>query len=152
MIAAIQRVSNAEVKIDGKVHSSIGPGLLVFLGIRKGDTDNELKYIARKLTEIRIFSDENDRMNLNIKDIGGEIMLISQFTLCADTQKSGNRPSFTLAETPEIAEILYEKTKSELANLYGFEKIKSGVFAAKMDISLTNLGPVTILLEKNFYE
>jgi len=152
MIAVIQRVSNAEVKIEGKVHSSIGLGLLVLLGISKGDTENELKYIARKLTEIRIFADENDKMNLNIKDINGEIMLISQFTLCAETKKSGNRPSFTSAESPEIAEILYEKTKSELANLYSSEKIKSGVFAAKMNISLTNLGPVTILLEKKFNE
>ncbi|HRA99310.1 MAG TPA: D-aminoacyl-tRNA deacylase [Ignavibacteria bacterium] len=152
MIAVIQRVSNAEVKIEGKVHSSIGLGLLVLLGISKGDTENELKYIARKLTEIRIFADENDKMNLNIKDINGEIMLISQFTLCAETKKSGNRPSFTSAESPEIAEILYEKTKSELANLYSSEKIKSGIFAAKMNISLTNLGPVTILLEKKFNE
>jgi len=152
MIAVIQRVSNAEVKIEGKFHSSIGPGLLVLLGISKGDTENELKYITRKLTEIRIFADENDKMNLNIKDINGEIMLISQFTLCAETKKSGNRPSFTSAESPEIAEILYEKTKSELANLYSSEKIKSGVFAAKMNISLTNLGPVTILLEKKFNE
>ena len=152
MIAAIQRVSNAEVKIDDKVYSSIGAGLLVLLGIKKGDTENELKYIAKKITEIRIFADENDKMNLNIKDMDGEIMLISQFTLCADTQKSGNRPSFISAEKPEIAEILYEKTKSELANLYKSEKIKCGVFAAKMDISLTNTGPVTIILEKNFYE
>lgn len=152
MIAAVQRVLNAEVRIGGKIHSSIGKGLLVLLGIRKGDTENEMKFIARKLTEVRIFSDENEKMNLNVKDISGEIMLISQFTLCADTQKSGNRPSFSLAESPDIAEILYEKTKSELANLYSPLKIKSGVFAAMMEISSTNSGPVTILIEKNFNE
>ncbi|HRI86605.1 MAG TPA: D-aminoacyl-tRNA deacylase [Ignavibacteria bacterium] len=152
MLAAVQRVKNAEVIIDGKIHSSIGNGLLVLLGIRKGDSEEEVKYISRKLTELRIFSDINDKMNLNVKDTGGEILIISQFTLCADTAKSGNRPSFTNAEIPEKAEFLYEKTKSELAKLYSPEKIKSGVFAAKMDVSLTNSGPVTILIEKKIYE
>ncbi|MBS1516497.1 MAG: D-tyrosyl-tRNA(Tyr) deacylase [Bacteroidetes bacterium] len=152
MIAAVQRVLNADVKIDGKVYSSIGKGLLVLLGIKKGDTENEADYIAKKLTDLRIFNDENEKMNLSIKDIQGEIMLISQFTLCADTKKSGNRPSFSDAEDPERAEFLYEKTKSELINLYSPEKIKCGVFAAMMEISLVNSGPVTILIEKSFNE
>jgi len=152
MLAAVQRVNNAEVTIDGKIHSSIGKGILVLLGIRKGDSEEEVKYISRKLTELRIFSDLNDKMNLNVKDADGEIMLISQFTLCADTAKSGNRPSFTEAEIPEKAEFLYEKTKTELAKLYNPEKIKSGIFAAKMDVSLTNSGPVTILIEKKTNE
>ena len=97
---------------------------------------------------MRIFADEKDKMNLNIRDVKGEILVISQFTLCTDKNKSGNRPSFTLAEVPDIAKKLYELFIMEMKNYYNEHKIKSGVFAGKMDIKLINNGPVTIIMEK----
>jgi len=148
MIAVIQRVLNASVTIDEKLHSEIGKGLLVFLGVKIGDNEQQINFLSKKITDLRIFSDEQDKMNLSVKDIAGEIMVISQFTLCTDNSKSGNRPSFTLAEKPERANELYELMISELKNIYEEDKIKSGVFAADMKISLTNDGPVTIILEK----
>lgn len=148
MIAVIQRVLSSSVTIDNKIYSNTGQGLLVLLGVKTGDTEEQVKYLSKKIVDLRIFSDEEGKMNLNVKDIKGEIMVISQFTLCADNGKSGNRPSFILAEKPERALQLYEQMTTEMRNLYDIEKIKSGVFAADMKIELINDGPVTIILER----
>ncbi|MDQ3021878.1 MAG: D-aminoacyl-tRNA deacylase [Bacteroidota bacterium] len=149
MIAVIQRVSRASVEIDKEVYSKIGKGLLILLGVRKGDSDENSLTLAKKILDLRIFPDKNDKMNLSVKDIEGEVMVISQFTLCSDSGKSGNRPSFVMAELPEKAKFLYEFYLNEMRNYYAPEKIKSGIFAAKMKVDLTNDGPVTIILEKN---
>lgn len=149
MKAVIQRVKSAKIYIDRKVYSKINDGLLVFIGIMKNDKDWYADFLAKKITDLRIFGDENDKMNLSVKDIGGEIMVISQFTLCTDKKKSGNRPSFFNAEEPSKAKVLYEKFIAYCGTYYGEEKIKQGVFAAKMEIYLINDGPVTILLEEN---
>ena len=148
MIVVVQRVLRCSVTIDGNVHSEIGKGLLVFLGVKIGDGEEQVKYLSKKIGDLRIFSDEQDKMNFSVKDINGEIMVISQFTLCTDNSKSGNRPSFTMAEKPERANELYELMISEMKNSYEADKIKSGVFAADMKIDLLNDGPVTIILEK----
>lgn len=148
MIAVIQRVTRAHVEIDGKVHSQIEHGLLVLLGVKQGDTEEQLKFLAKKIVDLRIFSDNEGKMNWSVKDINGEIMIISQFTLCADNGKSGNRPSFIFAEKPEIAFIMYNRMLNELKELYNESKIKSGIFAADMKIELLNDGPVTIILER----
>lgn len=148
MIAVIQRVTRAHVEIDGKVHSQIEQGLLVLLGVKQGDTEEQLKYLAKKIVDLRIFSDNEGKMNWSVKDINAEIMIISQFTLCADNGKSGNRPSFIFAEKPEIALIMYNRMLNELKELYNESKIKSGIFAADMKIELLNDGPVTIILER----
>ncbi len=148
MIAVIQRVTKASVTIDGKIHSEIGKGLLILLGVKSGDNEEQVKYLSKKIIDLRIFSDEQDKMNLSVKDIDGEVMVISQFTLCADNGKSGNRPSFVQAEKPELANELYEKMISEMKIMYKETKIKSGVFAADMKVELLNDGPVTIILER----
>jgi D-tyrosyl-tRNA(Tyr) deacylase len=148
MIAVIQRVTRASVTIDGKLHSGIGKGLLILLGVKAGDNEEQVKYLSKKIVDLRIFSDAQDKMNLSVKDIPGEILVISQFTLCADNGKSGNRPSFAAAEKPERANELYELMITEMKNLYGQDKIKSGVFAADMKVELLNDGPVTIILER----
>lgn len=148
MIAVIQRVSGASVSIEGKEYSSIGRGYVALLGIKKGDSDNNGLAIAKKIVDLRIFEDTNGKMNLGLRDIEGEILAISQFTLCTDNTKSGNRPSFTLAEEPKEANRLYELIVDEMKQYYDPEKIKTGVFAAEMQISLVNEGPVTIILEK----
>ena len=148
MIAVIQRVTKASVTINGKIHSEIGKGLLILLGVKSGDNEEQVKYLSKKIIDLRIFSDEQDKMNLSVKDIDGEVMVISQFTLCADNGKSGNRPSFVQAEKPERANALYEKMISEMKIMYKETKIKSGVFAADMKVELLNDGPVTIILER----
>jgi D-aminoacyl-tRNA deacylase len=148
MIAVVQRVTGSSVEIDGAVYSRISGGLLVFLGIKKGDSEASAGFIANKIVNLRIFSDDNGKMNLSIKDIGGEIMVISQFTLCTDNAKSGNRPSFTLAEDPVKAKELYDYTVRKLKNEYEGDKILTGVFSAQMKVNILNDGPVTIILEK----
>jgi len=148
MKAVVQRVSEASVEIGGKMHSSISGGLLVLLGISKGDGIKEAEYLSRKIIDLRIFPDEEDRMNLSVRDVGGEILLISQFTLCNDRNKSGNRPSFTLAEEPQKAMELFDKFCSMTGEYYAIEKVKTGVFAAMMKVRLINEGPVTIILER----
>ncbi len=147
MITVIQRVAEAGVFIDKEVHSKIGKGLLILLGIKKGDTEANIKYLVKKIIDLRIFPDENHKMNLSIREVEGEVMIISQFTLCADNGKSGNRPSFTQAELPEMANALYEIFIQESKLYYFPDKIKSGVFAAHMKINSVNDGPVTIILE-----
>ena len=144
MRAVVQRVKETSLKVDGKLISKIPFGLTVFLGIKSGDTEKEASYLMKKISALRIFEDENGKMNLSVKDVGGEILLVSQFTLYGDASH-GNRPSFTLAERPEKAEPLYEYALQELAS-YDIP-VKRGVFGADMQIDQHNDGPVTILLE-----
>ena len=149
MIAVIQRVKEASVSEGGKIFSKIEKGLLVFLGIHRDDSEEESKNLAKKIIDLRIFNDENDRMNLSVRDTEGEVMVISQFTLCADNGKSGNRPSFINAELPERAEKLYLMHIEEMKNHYDPQKIKNGVFGGYMQVRLCNDGPVTIILQRN---
>lgn len=144
MKAVVQRVKKTTLSVDGKTISEIPFGLTVFLGVKVGDTEKEAAYIAKKIAGLRIFEDENGKMNLSVKDVGGEVLLVSQFTLYGDASH-GNRPSFTLAERPERAEPLYEYAVQELSS-YGIP-VKKGVFGADMKIEQYNDGPVTILLE-----
>lgn len=148
MIAVVQRVLNSSVEIDGIEKCRISNGLLVFLGIKKGDTEKNADYLINKIINLRIFSDNLGKMNLSVKDIDGDILIISQFTLCTDNTKSGNRPSFTFAEEPGKANELYEYFIHQAEIEYKKDKIYSGIFSAHMKISILNDGPVTILLEK----
>lgn len=148
MKAVIQRVLNASVSIDGKLHNEIPQGFLALIGIAKGDSIETVELMCRKIIDLRIFQDADGKMNLSLKDVNGEILVISQFTLCSDNSKSGNRPSFINAEDPERAEELYEYSIKYLGDYYNPEKIKGGVFAADMKVSLINDGPVTIILER----
>jgi D-tyrosyl-tRNA(Tyr) deacylase len=148
MKAVIQRVKSASVSIDGEVYSKIGSGLLILLGVCKDDKDEYAQMMARKIADLRIFSDDEGKMNLSVIDINGELLVISQFTLCNDKDKSGNRPSFMKAEVPERADRIYKDLVNELSAYYEKDKIKTGVFAASMEVELINDGPVTIILEK----
>ena len=144
MKAVVQRVKKARLSVDGKLVSEIPFGLVVFFGVKTGDTEKEADYLAKKIAALRIFEDENGKMNLSVKDVGGEILFVSQFTLYGDASK-GNRPSFTLAERPERADALYQYAAQKLAE---YElPVKRGVFGADMQIEQQNDGPVTILLE-----
>lgn len=144
MKALIQRVRHASVAIDEKVVGEIGRGLLVFLGVEKEDDEAAVARMAGKLLAYRVFADEQGRMNLSVRDIGGGVLLISQFTLAADTRK-GLRPSFSSAAEPERARALYERTLELLRERN--DTVASGEFAADMQVSLCNDGPVTFLLE-----
>lgn len=148
MKAVIQRVKKASVSIDGEVYSKIGSGLLILLGVCKDDKDEYAQFIAKKIADLRIFSDDEGKMNLSVKDIKGELLVISQFTLCSDKDKSGNRPSFMKAELPERADRIYRDVVNELSVYYDKDKVRTGVFAASMEVELVNDGPVTIILEK----
>ena len=145
MKAVIQRVKSAVLEVDGSVVSSIGHGMVVYWGVEKGDVQDSSAYLARKIANMRIFSDENGKMNLSIKDVGGEILLVSQFTLMADTSR-GNRPGFELAERPDIAKQMYLDAGKLLEN--EGVPVRYGVFGADMTITQVNDGPVTILMEK----
>lgn len=144
MKAVVQRVGKTSLKVDGKLISEIPFGLTVFLGIKVGDEKEQADYLMRKIANLRVFEDENGKMNLSVKDVGGEVLLVSQFTLYGDASH-GNRPSFTLAERPENAEPLYQYALSALET-QGVV-VKKGVFGADMKIEQFNDGPVTILLE-----
>ena len=144
MRALIQRVTSASVKVDGEIVGKIGKGFLVFLGIYEEDTEEKIGKLTKKIINLRIFNDENDKMNLSIKDVKGKILLISQFTLCADTRK-GNRPSFVSAKNPKDANVIYEKTIESIRN-EGII-VEKGIFGADMKVELLNDGPVTILLD-----
>lgn len=144
MKALIQRVDRAEVTVDSEIISSIGKGILVFLGIKKGDTEKDIDYLVKKISQLRIFEDEKGKINLSLQDVKGEILVVSQFTLCADCRR-GNRPSFDMAERPEIAKSLYEQFVAKIREL-GIS-VSTGIFGASMKISLINNGPVTIMLE-----
>ena len=141
----IQRVKNAEVAVDQKVVGKIEKGFLVLCGITHLDTKIEAEYLAKKLCNLRVFEDENNKMNLSIKDIGGELLIISQFTLYADCT-SGNRPSFINSAKPDFANDLYEYFIQQCKN-YDVN-VETGIFGAHMEVSLVNDGPVTIMLEK----
>ena len=144
MKAVVQRVKRTTLSVDGELISEIPFGLTVFLGVKVGDTEKEAAYLAKKIAGLRIFEDENGKMNLSVKDVGGEVLLVSKFTLYGDASH-GNRPSFTLAERPEKAEPLYQYAVQELSS-YGVT-VKKGIFGADMKIEQYNDGPVTILLE-----
>lgn len=149
MRALIQRVKRASVTLQslergGEPYSEIGRGLCVFLGVAEGDRPEELDYIAKKISKLRIFADDEGKMNLSLLDIGGQILLVSQFTLCADTRK-GNRPSFIAAEKPEKATKMYEKLAAIFCEL-GIDT-KTGVFGEDMLVEIANDGPVTIWID-----
>lgn len=145
MKLVVQRVSSSAVEIDNKVYSKIGRGLMFLFGVEKGDTKEDAQYLAEKILKLRIFGDENDKMNLSVQDINGEILVVSQFTL-AGSCKKGTRPSFDTAEEPKKAEEMYEYFCS-LLEKSGLS-IQKGVFGAMMSVSLVNDGPVTFILEK----
>ncbi len=144
MRAVVQRVTNADVKIDGRVNGKINDGLLVLLGVGNGDTEEDMKYIADKIIKLRIFSDENDKMNLSLEDVGGSMLVISQFTLYGDCSH-GRRPYFGNAMEPVSANEMYEKFVAYIRE-QGIHT-ETGEFGADMKVSLTNDGPVTIILE-----
>ncbi len=144
MVAVIQRVTEASVKVEGKVVGEIGLGFLVLLGVATGDTENEADWIAKKISSLRLFSDEAGKMNLGLADVNGRVLLISQFTLLGNAKK-GNRPSFIKAAHPDIAILLYEKVAKNLELLLN-RKTEKGVFGADMKVSLLNDGPVTFVL------
>ena len=145
MKALIQRVKRASVTIDGELYSSTRKGILILLGVEKGDTSENAQKLADKVVNLRIFEDENDKMNFSIKDVQGEVMVVSQFTLCGDCKK-GTRPSFDKAAEPDIAVKLYEEF-TELVKNHGLT-VQTGKFRAMMDVELINDGPVTFMIEK----
>lgn len=145
MKALIQRVKRASVTIEGKLYSKIDKGLLVFLGVQKGDNEENADKLAQKLVNLRIFEDENEKMNLSLKDVNGQMLVVSQFTLCGDCKK-GTRPSFDNAELPQKANQLYEYFVSQIKT-QGIET-QTGSFGAMMDVELINDGPVTFMVEK----
>lgn len=145
MKALIQRVKRASVSINNELYSKINAGLLVFLGVEKGDTEENSRALSQKLVNLRIFEDENEKMNKSLLDIKGEMLIVSQFTLCGDCKK-GTRPSFDKSAPPEIAELLYEKFVENIKETGVFTQ--TGKFRAMMDVELVNDGPVTFLVEK----
>lgn len=150
MRLVIQRVSEASVAIGGKVVSSIGPGLLIFVGIEAGDTEEDMKWLVGKSVGLRIFDDENGVMNRSVQDAGGEILAVSQFTLTASTRK-GNRPSYIRAAGHELSVPLYERYCEEVSAALG-KPVGRGVFGADMKIALVNDGPVTIIIDSRIKE
>ena len=147
MKIVIQRVKYASVTIEGKVHGKIDSGIMALIGFKEGDEESLLKPMAEKMTGLRIFEDENERMNLSLADVGGDILAISQFTLYADCRK-GKRPSFTDALKPDKANEFYEKFVKICEDLTG-KKIETGIFGADMKVELLNDGPVTIILDSD---
>ncbi|TRX29175.1 D-tyrosyl-tRNA(Tyr) deacylase [Flavobacterium franklandianum] len=148
MKTVIQRVSSASVTIDSKIVADIQKGLLVFVGIEDADNQEDTNWLCQKIANLRIFCDENDVMNLSVKDINGEIIVVSQFTLQASTKK-GNRPSYIKAAKPEVAIPLYEQFVAQLEAELD-KKIQTGVFGADMKVALLNDGPVTILIDSKY--
>ena len=144
MRVLIQRVSHASVSVDGNIIGKIGEGLLVFLGVADTDTDDDIKYLAEKCAGLRIFRDEDDKMNLSVRDIDGEVLVISQFTLYGDCRK-GKRPSFDKAGKPEFANMMYERFIEYMRTLVG--NVQHGEFGADMKVDLLNNGPVTFMIE-----
>ena len=145
MKAVIQRVTHASVEVDQKIISSIKTGLLVLLGVGNEDTFEDIKWLSNKISNLRIFEDENEVMNYSIKDISGDAIVVSQFTLMANTKK-GNRPSYIHAAKPEVSIPLYEQFVQQLENDLG-KKVGTGIFGADMKIELRNDGPVTIIID-----
>ena len=145
MRAVIQRVARASVTIEGKIHGQIDKGLLVLIGIEDADSHDDITWLSNKIVNLRIFNDENAVMNTSVKDVRGNILLISQFTLHGSTKK-GNRPSYIRASKPEIAIPIYKKMIQQLSNDLG-KPIQTGIFGADMKVELLNDGPVTILID-----
>jgi D-aminoacyl-tRNA deacylase len=145
MIGLVQRASEASVTIEGRITAKIGPGLLVLVGIEEADTHEDIEWLSAKIGNLRIFNDQNGVMNLSIKEVGGDVIVVSQFTLHASTKK-GNRPSYIKAARPEIAIPLYEKFVSAIADVIG-KPVQTGTFGADMKVGLINDGPVTILID-----
>jgi D-aminoacyl-tRNA deacylase len=145
MIAVVQRVNSASVEIENKIHSQIGKGLLVLVGIEDADTEEDVTWLSSKIANLRIFSDADGVMNVSVKDDGGDILAVSQFTLHASTKK-GNRPSYIKASKPDFAIPMYERFLKSLANDLG-KTIHAGVFGEDMKVSLVNDGPVTIIID-----
>ncbi len=149
MKAVIQRVKSSSVKVDGEIVGQVGHGYLVLLGVMEGDTKAHAEMMAKKTAALRIFCDENDKMNKSVLDIDGEILVVSQFTLCADVKK-GNRPSFDNSAHPTVANELYEYYMQCLKD-NGVRKVEHGIFAAEMEVSIVNDGPVTILYDTDIW-
>lgn len=149
MKAVIQRVTDASVTVDGEIKGSIGKGFLILLGVVQGDTSAQAEVLASKIAKLRVFEDDNGKMNLSLLDIGGEALVVSQFTLCADCKK-GNRPSFTPSAPPDVANELYLEF-SDMLKTNGIQKVENGVFGADMKVSLLNDGPVTIILDTDLW-
>jgi len=145
MRCVIQRVNQASVTVEGKLIGSIDKGILVYFGVQKGDVEEQMRWLCDKMVKLRMFRDENDKMNLSLSDVHGQILLVSQFTLCANLHK-GNRPGYDDAEEPEKANQMYSKALSYLQSL-GYT-VAHGQFGAHMMVSYTNDGPVTFILEK----
>ncbi|HAH67336.1 MAG TPA: D-tyrosyl-tRNA(Tyr) deacylase [Gammaproteobacteria bacterium] len=143
MIIVLQRVTQASVMIDNSIHSSIQKGFVALVGFQPDDSDEDLAFMVRKITNIRIFDDEKGALNKSISDISGDILLVPNFTLAADTTR-GNRPGFSTAMPPDIAKAMFEKFVGDVSSVY--TKVVSGVFGADMKVSLTNDGPITISL------
>ena len=146
MKIVVQRVKNAQVDVDNKIVGKINQGFLVLLGVTHNDTKKQADYLVKKLCKLRVFTDDNGKMNLSLKDINGELLIVSQFTLYADCSE-GNRPSFTEAAKPNVANELYEYFCSECEK--NDIHVERGIFGADMKVSLLNDGPVTIIIEKN---
>ena len=146
MIAVVQRVNACAVRIKNDNDITIDKGVLVLLGIEANDRDEDIKYCAKKIINLRIFNDNQGKMNLSVKDINAEIMMVSQFTLCGDTRK-GNRPSYISAMSVDMAKELYSQFVDYISGIY--DHVKSGVFQADMNISLENSGPVTLIIRSN---
>ncbi len=146
MRALLQRVRRCSVAINGKIHSSIGPGMLILLGVRQADQESDAEYLAGKCATLRIFEDQAGKMNLAVKDVGGSAMVVSQFTLYGDTTR-GNRPSYSEAAPPDHADALYQHFVRMLRLSLGDDRVATGVFRAMMDVELVNDGPVTVLVE-----
>jgi D-tyrosyl-tRNA(Tyr) deacylase len=145
MRAVVQRVLSARVLVDGKEVSSIGKGILVLLGVAKDDEEEDISYMVKRISNLRIFEDESGKMNLSVRDIGGEVLVVSQFTLYGDV-RWGNRPSFENSAPRDRAEKIYDAFCNQLSSELGKE-IKRGVFGAMMEIHLINYGPVTIIVD-----
>ena len=150
MRAVIQRVNKSSVSVDGEIKGSVGKGFNVLLGVMDGDTESQAELLAGKVARLRVFEDENEKMNKSVTDIDGEILVISQFTLCADIKK-GNRPSFTDSAPPAEANRLYEYFCEKLLE-NGVRKVEKGVFAADMKVEIENDGPVTIVMDTDIWD
>jgi D-tyrosyl-tRNA(Tyr) deacylase len=150
MKALVQRVLSASVSVDGEVTGSCEKGYMILFCATKGDSEEDIKLLARKTVNLRVLEDENGKMNLSILETGGEVLCISQFTLAADTRK-GNRPSFIKAMEPEVASEYYDRYCEELRKL-GVKSVEKGVFGADMQVSLINDGPVTVMLDTDIWK
>lgn len=150
MRAVIQRVNKSSVSVDGEIKGAVGKGYNILLGVMDGDGEAQAELLASKVSKLRVFEDENGKMNKSIFDIDGEILVVSQFTLCADIKK-GNRPSFTDSAAPDEANRLYEYFCSKLLE-NGVSKVEKGVFAADMKVSIENDGPVTIVMDTDIWD